>query len=163
MKTKMTKNIHKILIAVDGSPYSDHIIDYGVFIAKKMNSEIGVVHINELPMAAPFTIDPLSNEPSTMIMEVMQAQEDSSKELFKHIQKTWGKEIPLHIYAKVGKPKDEILATAEEFQADLIILGTHGRVGFDHFISGSVAEGVVRKARCPVLIIPNKDEKSDKH
>lgn len=165
MKTKMTRNIHQILIAVDGSPYSDHIIDYGVWIAEKMDSKIAVVHINELPMAAPFTVDPLSNEPSNMVMGVMQAQEDANKELFKYIQKTWGKEIPLHIYAKVGKPKDEILATAAECNADLIILGTHGRVGFDHFISGSVAEGVVRKAKCPVLIIPNRDEekKSNKH
>jgi nucleotide-binding universal stress UspA family protein len=124
-----------------------------------MNSELAVVHINELPLATPFMIDPLSTESSTMVMEVMQAQEDANKKLFSYIQKTWGKEIPLHIYTKVGKPKDEILNTAKECGADFIILGTHGRVGFDHLISGSVAEGVVRHAICPVLIIPNKLEK----
>lgn len=153
---KSNNNIQKVLIAIDGSTHSDKIIDYGVFLAKKMQAEIGVVHINEIPMAAPFMVDPLSNEPSTMIMEVMQAQESANKELFKYIQKKWGSEIPLHTYTKVGKPKDEILAVANEYKADLLILGTHGRAGFDHFISGSVAEDVVRKSTCPVLIIPNK-------
>jgi len=69
-----------------------------------------------------------------------------------------GDEIVLHTYNRIGSPKTEILATAEECNADLIILGTHGRTGFDHFISGSVAEGVVRKSKCPVLIIPNKEK-----
>ena len=157
MKLKATTTINKILIAIDGSPYSDHIIDYGIFIANTMKSEVAVAHISELPMAAPFMVDPLSNEPTTMVMEVMQAQDDANKVLFRYIQKKWGNKIPLHIYTKVGKPKEEILAIADEYQADLIILGTHGRVGFDHFISGSVAEGVVRRSLCPVLVIPNKD------
>jgi nucleotide-binding universal stress UspA family protein len=38
----------------------------------------------------------------------------------------------------------------------MIILGTHGRTGLDHFIAGSVAESIIRHAECPVLIIPNK-------
>ncbi|HEY0769691.1 MAG TPA: universal stress protein, partial [Sphingobacteriaceae bacterium] len=58
---------------------------------------------------------------------------------------------------KIGNPRDEILITADEWNADLIIVGTHGRTGFDHFISGSVAEGVARKAKCPVLIIPKME------
>jgi nucleotide-binding universal stress UspA family protein len=59
----------------------------------------------------------------------------------------------------LAEPQDEILAVAEECKADLIILGTHGRTGFDHFISGSVSESVARKSKCPVLIIPNPEKK----
>lgn len=53
---------------------------------------------------------------------------------------------------RVGKPAEEIIREAEQWQADLIAMGTHGRTGFDHFLHGSVAEQVVRRSRLPVLI-----------
>ena len=70
--------------------------------------------------------------------------------------------MTVYSFHKMGHPKDEILLTADEWNADIIILGTHGRTGFDHFLSGSVAEKVVRRAKCPVLIIPNKDAEAEK-
>ena len=60
---------------------------------------------------------------------------------------------------KIGRAQDEILSVADDCKADMIILGTHGRTGFDHFISGSVSESVSRKAKCPILIIPNPEKK----
>lgn len=53
---------------------------------------------------------------------------------------------------RVGKPGDVIIKEADDWQADLIAMGTHGRTGFDHFLHGSVAEQVVRRSRLPVLI-----------
>jgi nucleotide-binding universal stress UspA family protein len=59
-----------------------------------------------------------------------------------------------------GDPIIEILRMAEETQADLIVMGTHGRRGLKRILMGSVAEGVTRKARCPVLTVrtPFADE-----
>jgi nucleotide-binding universal stress UspA family protein len=53
---------------------------------------------------------------------------------------------------EVGLPAETILAQAREWEADLIVMGTHGRTGLAHFLNGSVAERVVRHARGPVLI-----------
>ncbi|MDZ7708568.1 MAG: universal stress protein [Trueperaceae bacterium] len=53
---------------------------------------------------------------------------------------------------EVGAPVEVILADAEAWRADLIVMGTHGRTGLAHFLNGSVAERVVRRARRPVLI-----------
>lgn len=53
-----------------------------------------------------------------------------------------------------GFPKEEILNTAKEWEADVIVMGTHGRTGLSHFFQGSIAEHVVRHARVPVLVIP---------
>lgn len=53
---------------------------------------------------------------------------------------------------RMGGAVDVILAEAEAWRADLIIMGTHGRTGLAHFLNGSVAERVVRRAHCPVLI-----------
>jgi nucleotide-binding universal stress UspA family protein len=57
---------------------------------------------------------------------------------------------------KVGIPFFEIVKTAEEIPADLIVMGTHGRTGLAHFMVGSVAELVVRKSPCPVLTVKPK-------
>jgi universal stress protein A len=53
----------------------------------------------------------------------------------------------------VGVPALEIAGLAEEEQADLIIMGTHGRTGLTRLLMGSVAEAVVRRADCPVLTL----------
>ena len=52
-----------------------------------------------------------------------------------------------------GVPFVEIIRTAKEKNADLIVIGTHGRTGIDHMLFGSTAEKVVRKAHCPVLTV----------
>ena len=49
-----------------------------------------------------------------------------------------------------------LLKVADEWAADLIVMGTHGRTGLSHILMGSIAEHVVRHAKIPVLIIPSK-------
>jgi len=58
----------------------------------------------------------------------------------------------LFIHTRIGKPVDEIVLLARETDADLVIVGTHGRKGL-HRITGSVAERVMRRAGCPVLVV----------
>ena len=151
-------NLKKILIAVEDNVYSDHAVSYGLSLARRLGAEVALVHVNEIPAATPYIADPMLNETSFMMPEMISIQEDASNALFERIKKQAGDDVTLYTYTKLGSPKTEILATAEECNADMIILGTHGRTGFDHFISGSVAEGVARKSKCPVLIIPNKDQ-----
>ncbi|MEO8794541.1 MAG: universal stress protein [Daejeonella sp.] len=151
-------NLKKILIAVEDSIYSDIAVNYGLALARKLGAEVALVHVNEIPSATPYIADPMLNETSFMMPEMMNIQEEASQKLFERITNQAGEGIVFHKYSKIGTPKVEILATAEECNADLIILGTHGRTGFDHFISGSVSESVIRKSKCPVLIIPNKEK-----
>ena len=53
-----------------------------------------------------------------------------------------------------GDPVDVILTRAKEMKADLIVMGTHGRAGLPRLLMGSVAEGVLRRAPCPVVLVP---------
>jgi nucleotide-binding universal stress UspA family protein len=159
---KTFNQIQKILIAVEDSQYSERATSYGVDLAKKLGAEIALLHVNEVPVATPYVADPLLNEPPIMMPEMVHAQEDASKKLLNNIAESIGEELTVYTFHKMGHPKDEILLTADEWNADIIILGTHGRTGFDHFLSGSVAEKVVRRAKCPVLIIPNKDAETEK-
>jgi nucleotide-binding universal stress UspA family protein len=147
-------NLHKILIAVEDSSYSDIACNYGFLLAEKFNAAVALVHVNDvLATATPHITDPMLSEPMIMVPEAMTIQEEASKKLFERLSQNRGN-TAIYTFIKIGNPRDEILTTAEEWNADMIILGTHGRTGFDHFISGSVAEGVARKAKCPVLIIP---------
>jgi nucleotide-binding universal stress UspA family protein len=60
-----------------------------------------------------------------------------------------------------GSIAEEILRTSEEYSCDLIVMGTHGRMGLDRMLMGSVAEEVLRRARCPVLTV--KDPAAWRH
>lgn len=153
------ENIHRILIAVEDSPYSEQALNYGVLLAKNLGSKITLVHVDEIPISSPYSADPLLNESPVMIPELMHIQEEASKALFKKLEDKYGQIVKITTVTKIGRAQDEILAVADECKADMIILGTHGRTGFDHFISGSVSESVARKAKCPVLIIPRPEKK----
>jgi nucleotide-binding universal stress UspA family protein len=62
-----------------------------------------------------------------------------------------------------GNPVVEIRKFAEGHNIDLIVMGSHGRTGLSRLLMGSIAEGVMRKARCPVLIVkqPHKERKPE--
>lgn len=60
------------------------------------------------------------------------------------------------VHVRIGKPAPELLMTAGEIGADLIIVGSHGRTGLRRMVQGSVSEAVVRGAECPVMVVrPN--------
>ncbi len=161
---KIPSQIHKILVAIEDSAYSEIAADYGFALARQLGAEIGLLHANEVPINTPsYTVDPMFGEPPLVMPEMIKIQEEASKSLLDRITNVYGQDCTVSKFLKMGNPIDEILLTANEWDADLIILGTHGRTGLDHFIAGSVAEKVVRKSKCPVLIIPNpgKEKKSE--
>lgn len=154
---KTLNGVRKILIAIEDSQYAERAADYGFELAERLGAEVALLHVDEMPTATPYIADPLLNEPPVLMPELINIQESSSKKLLDKIADTHLNQAQIYTFHKIGNTRDEIINTADEWNADMIILGTHGRTGFDHFISGSVAEKVIRKAKCPVLIIPNKD------
>jgi nucleotide-binding universal stress UspA family protein len=57
---------------------------------------------------------------------------------------------------RLGNPTEQIVAEAREWQADLVVLGTHGRSGLPRLLLGSIAEATLRDAGCSALVIPNQ-------
>ncbi len=66
------------------------------------------------------------------------------------------KEYKVWTFIEEGKPFEVILKVAEEWQADWIVIGTHGRKGFSHLLMGSVAEKVIRHSTRPLFVIPTR-------
>jgi nucleotide-binding universal stress UspA family protein len=64
--------------------------------------------------------------------------------------------VHFFVHARIGRPAHEILALARDVGADLILVGTRGRSGLQHLILGSVAEKIIREARCTVEVAREK-------
>ncbi|MBM4333132.1 MAG: universal stress protein [Deltaproteobacteria bacterium] len=152
-------DIKKILFATDFSENSKWALTYALSIAEKYGARLYVLHVIQQPsyplgMYAEISFDAMDKF-NRNISEV------TEKEM-KHLC-----EIELKGFTNYesiiinGIPFMEIIRYAKEKEANLIVVGTHGRTGLDHVLFGSTAEKVVRKAPCPVLSVrlPGKEFK----
>ncbi len=154
------EEFNRVLIAIDDSEESEKAIAYGFKLANKLKATVALVHIVDYVIPASYSSDPVMGLESTIyVPEVANIQQEHSKELINKIATKYGNDVKIETFIKNGDPKHEIIKTAEEWQAGIIVMGTHGRRGLDHFISGSLSEDVTRVAPCPVMIIPNRKEK----
>src|ERR1700679_1064044 len=158
--------ISKVLIAVDASEASEHAAAYGFDIARKFNAAVGLANIVEPAVLPQMTsgADPIKGFPiqGTGIeeLELMDIQKDQSDNIVNQTIKKLAGDLEVTHFNEFGATGDGIIKCSKEFNADLIVLGTHGRTGFDRFLMGSIAEYVVRHSEVPVLVVPMKEEKS---
>ena len=82
---------------------------------------------------------------------------NSERELLKLAKVNTCEEVPINTLVRVGSPAREIVEVATDLNADIIVISTHGRTGFKHVLIGSVAENVVQRAPCPVLIVRERE------
>jgi len=146
-------NFKKILIAVDNSTCAEKAAITGYEMALKFEAEVALINIIE---PAPATVNP-DFTLSPVFLEVFDQTEENSQLLLKEISNKHGNGITTTYLSLMDTAGHGIVQQAEEWGADLIVVGTHGRSGLYHFLMGSVAEHVARKSACPVLIVPNKD------
>lgn len=138
----------RILCPVDFSEFSRHAIGHACAIARCYKSSVTAIHVLAIipysdPMAAPalvFTPEDLDN---------------IGRELEHFVSDEAGCRA---VQTKViqGPVVNTIIQEAEALSADLIVMGTHGRGGFEHLMLGSVTERVLRRAPCPVLTVPSR-------
>lgn len=147
---------NRILLAVDNSPCTEKAIEYAKELVKVFNSTIALITVSPSSNATSVSVDPILGQQPILIPEIMDIQLAEMQDYLQELALSFDKAKEVFIFNKVGSIKDEIIETAATWTADLIIMGSNGRTGFEHFIVGSVSESVLRKASCPVLIIPNK-------
>ena len=144
--------IKTILCPIDFSEISANALEYAVFLASYHHAELLILHVVEqLHEFEHYQILVLTPQELAEEME-KQAHEKLTK-LTEQIKKT----IKVETVVRQGKPFVEIIKEAKEKDMDLIVMASHGRTGVSHMLMGSVAEKVVRKANCPVLIVRDKN------
>ncbi len=138
-----------ILFATDFSEISEYAFEYAYTLARKFDSKLIVLHvINEPVDLRGFYVPHISFD--SLEKEIEQAAEKMMKKFCA------GRLVDLADTETVivsGIPYEQIMKKADDEDAALIVLGTHGRAGLDHFLFGSTAERVVRRSRCPVMTI----------
>ncbi len=138
-----------ILFPTDFSHASDSALVHAETLAKQQGARLLIVHVEEPPLAYGggelyYGIpEPSSERILEMLEDVTPA--DTS--------------VPFTHRLTMGDPAGEVVRLAEEEQADMIVLGTHGRTGLTRLLMGSVAEAIVRHAPCPVLVYRETAEK----
>ena len=143
------KRFNTILLATDFSETSRIAADYAMDLARSFDAHLVVLHvINEPVDLRGFYVPHISFEQLEKEIEAGAAQMLES-----FCREKLGETGNYETAITTGVPFEEILRTADERSADLIVIGTHGRTGLDHLIFGSTAERVVRSASCPVMTI----------
>ena len=146
-------NIHKVVCPVDFSPISKRALDHAAVIARWYEAELVVLHVT------PFMPTLFGFPAAVDTAGVAAADADAViPELTAFVAEAATMVSATQTIVRSGSPAVEILHYAAEAEADLLVLGTHGRTGFERFMVGSVTEKVLRKAPCPVLSVPPRCE-----
>jgi len=138
-----------ILAPVDFSDYSAKALDYVRAFTRQFGAEVILIHVVE-PTVIPdnFGIVPPSYEEISSAL--VKAAEGRMKELVRGLSDA---SDAVRSLVRTGRAPWEIVRAAEEVEADLIIITTHGYTGLKHVLMGSTAELIVRHAPCPVLTV----------
>ena len=140
--------VQRFLVPVDFSEYASQALDYAIGLAHKLGARLTLLHvIQSLPLGG---VDMGVVIPYTDIQD-LEAEITSS--MNDYLERVTAAGLEGEIAVVHGVPFHEIVETAKIQQVDLIVMGTHGRTGFQHVLLGSVAEKVVRLAPCPVLVV----------
>src|SRR5687768_4215438 len=144
-------HLKHILCPVDFSDFSRHAFDRAVGIARSYGADLTVLHVLPVPSAVPAL--PYGPEgPGPFGFEAVDRAR-ALAELPRFLAAGPSMGITVHyLAAESPSVQQEILLQTSRLAADLIVMGTHGRSGFDHFFLGSVAEKTLRTSRVPVLV-----------
>lgn len=138
-----------VLVAVDFSDSSDNAFKMALAMARSFSARLIILHvINEPVDLRGFYVPHISFE------RLEQEIEEGAQKMMESFCRNHldGFENYESLIVS-GFPHDEVIAQAEKGEADLIVIGTHGRTGLDHVLFGSTAEKIVRKSRIPVLTV----------
>lgn len=149
--------IKNILLPTDFSNLSLTAAEYAVELAKQYNAKIHLLHVLE-KIPPILTIRSLDLSQEKILKSI---EEDAKKSLDGAVIKINKRnDIKIEPVLKKGIDYEEIVKYSKEYKMDLIVIATHGRTGILQTLIGSVAEKVIRYAKCPVLVTtPSKEQK----
>ena len=131
-----------ILFPTDFSTASDAALSHAEALAKSSGARLLIVHVEEPPLAYGggelyYGIPEPDSERIVKMLEDVRPRDPA---------------VPFTHRLTMGDPAGEIVRLATDERAEMIVLGTHGRTGMTRLLMGSVAEAIVRRAPCPVLV-----------
>lgn len=152
-------NPKTILVPVDFSDVTARVTEAARALASAFQGEIILVHVQE-PEPDFVGFEPGPPMVHVNVIHEMHASRRQLEELKSVVSQTGLNVTALHLQ---GATVGTILREAETRQADLIVMGSHGHGALYNFLSGSVTSGVLKSARCPVLVVPSAAKPASAH
>jgi nucleotide-binding universal stress UspA family protein len=146
-------DIRTILLTTDFSDTSKKAFEPALTLAQRFGAKIVLAYVEEdrLP---PLVIEYMA----VGVEEILGQQREIASDRLKELASTLPADVgEVETVVALGTPHVEIVRLAEEHEADLIVMATHGRGYISHAILGSTAERVLRRAPCPVLVVRDPD------
>ncbi|TGC11090.1 universal stress protein [Methanolobus halotolerans] len=147
MKSDLYK---KIFIATDGSEQNKKAVRHALELARACGAKLYAGYVVD---TAAFASIPMDAGWEMMYELLEQEAKDTTRSVGEMAEK---QSILFESVVLEGHPGPEIVQFAEEQGMDLIVMGTLGKRGLDHFLLGSVAENVIRNSKVPVLVVRGK-------
>lgn len=142
--------ITRILCPVDLSEPSRRALEHAAALARRHKAQLTVLHVDNAP--PPVAVSGL---PGAVPLRPRTEPDDVVPQVRQFCELARGPaDSPLEIVVLQGYPARTITEQAQTINADLLVIGTHGRGGFDRFLLGSVTEKVMRSTDVPVLTVP---------
>jgi len=144
---------HNILLPVDFSQGSINAVKYAVSFAREYDATLHILHVIEQRLHPSFYS---AGQVSifNLVPDLHQRSLEATKDFInEHIKVS----VNSQHYIRDGIPYREIIKCVNELNIDMIVIATHGLSGIEHFLMGSTAEKVIRKAKCPVLSVKNPE------
>ena len=148
--------LSRILCPVDLSETSSHALDQAFAIARSYKARLTVLEVSWAGLP-PIAYPGSAMAPAPPLLEPCQL-EALRTELCRFAARAASPDLQVEFVIREGAVVPMILEEARAIAADLIVIGTHGRSGFDRFLLGSVTEKVLRKAKCAVMTVPPADQ-----
>jgi nucleotide-binding universal stress UspA family protein len=141
-------NFQRILFPTDFSHYNDAALKYASTLAAEADALLYIVHVDEVQH-----LNAAMGDAGYLIAAAV--AHEGRPEVRKRLESVLPtiKTVAYEHYYLTGSPADEIVEFAERESVDLIVMASHGRTGLSRLLMGSIAEGVMRKTRCPILIV----------
>jgi len=142
-------NPRHVVCAIDLSDVSESVLACAVSLGRTFGARVTALHVfDPWPPVGPLMAAREPRQPE------FDARAATTRELHTLLASFAVAGSEPHLQIAEGNASVEIVRHARELEADLLVMGTHGRSGFDRFALGSVAEKVLRKSPCPVLTLP---------
>ncbi|MGH7598336.1 MAG: universal stress protein [bacterium] len=141
-----------ILVPVDFSPYSQKALRYGRTLAHAFEANLHLLHVLDQPIhPAHYGLG------DDLLMRLNPEVQRRSHEEMERLVSQLGAEVKCQTHVREGRAYSEIVRFVQEDECDLVVMGTHGLSGLEHFLLGGTTEKVMRHASCPVLAVKLKE------
>lgn len=149
------ETIKRILVISRMIPYSRKVIKFGIFLARKHDAKLLVLHLVSKP------IDLLAvNAPGLFMDEEYKNFKDSQQEAVEHLDKIIKQEVksgyPITELVSDLNPVEEIERVVSEEKIDLIIMSAHEEGHIEHALFGGQNDAIIRRMPCSVLLVKNE-------